>query len=465
MADNTIKLPHDFCARIEATHPADHAEFLAAIGREPYLSVRLNRHKWQDGMLTLGEPVPWNADGFYLNDRPAFTLNPAFHAGAFYVQEASSMAYAVAINQIKDLLPQSPTCLDLCAAPGGKTTLMLSMLGERGIVVANEYVRQRAWILRENVAKWGCPSAIVTNRAAGEIGASGAQFDLITVDAPCSGEGMFRKDETAIAEWSTKAAADCAQRQRDILTDIWPALRPGGFMIYSTCTFNPDENERNMEWLVEEFGAEVVPIGMAADCGISTVSFNGGEGYAFLPHKVKGEGFFCCLVRKSADGAYAPPTPPKRSKQKDGAKDTIRETALGREFVSGCKTYALADAVVGFPADRATRMAALTSALSPILTGVPVCSVLKKRDKEIVSPAPELPLSMAFNPTSLPRLDVGTQTALKFLHGDADLDVGDAPDGWNAVWHEGLPLGLIKRMANRQNNYWPKEWRIRMNIS
>lgn len=460
MAEKT--LPQDFCDRIRATH-ADADDFLAAIAAEPYLSVRLNRRKWQDGMLSLGAPVAWNADGFYLSDRPTFTLNPAFHAGAFYVQEASSMAYAVAINQIKDELPQSPTCLDLCAAPGGKATLIMSMLGERGIVVANEYVRQRAWILRENVAKWGCPSAIVTNRAPAEIAASGAQFDLITVDAPCSGEGMFRKDDVAIAEWTAKAAQDCALRQRDILTDIWPALRVGGYMIYSTCTFNPDENERNMQWLADEMGAEVLPISMPTDCGITTVAFPAGEGYAFLPHKVKGEGFFCCLIRKT-EGDASPAPSGKRSRQKE-AKDGLKETSLGKEYVSGCKLYASGDSVVGFPADRAARMASLSSALGPILTGVPVCSVLKKRGQDVVSPAPELPLSLAFNQASLPHVDVNEQTALKFLHGDADLDVGEAADGWNVIWHNGLPLGLIKRMGNRQNNYWPKEWRIRMTVS
>lgn len=463
MDEKTKKtLPQDFCDRIRATR-SDSAEFLSAISAEPHLSVRLNPSKWADGMLSLGGRVTWCDGGYYLDGRPSFTRNPAFHAGAFYVQEASSMSYAVAVNLIKDSLPPSPECLDLCAAPGGKSTLLLSLLGQRGIVVANEIVRQRAWILRENLAKWGSPSAIVTNKSAADITASGCTFDLITVDAPCSGEGMFRKDDTAVGEWTARAAADCAARQRDILRDIWPALRTGGYMVYSTCTFNPDENERNMEWAVDEFGAEVLPLPMPENEGVASVSFKGGVGYAFLPHKVRGEGFFICLLHKTAGDTT--PTPSRSGKKARAAKDAPKETSVGKDYVTGCRLFATADAVCAFPADRAARMATLSSALSPILSGTPVCTVLKKRGQDLVTPAPELALSQAFAHESLPRVDVDRLTALKYLHGDSDLTLPPGDDGWGVLWHDGLPLGLVKRMGLRLNNYWPKEWRIRMGIS
>lgn len=458
---NLRQLPQDFCDRIRETH-ADHISFLAAIDAEPYLSVRLNRRKWSDGMLELGDGVPWNPDGYYLEGRPTFTLNPAFHAGAFYVQEASSMSYAVAINTIKSNLPQTPACLDLCSAPGGKATLILSMLGGSGIVVANEIVRQRAWILRENVAKWGVPSAIVTNMSPIDVAASGNQFDLITVDAPCSGEGMFRKDATAVSEWTARAASECAERQRRILSDIWPALRKGGYMVYSTCTFNPDENERNMEWAVRELGAEVIPMAMPVGNGVTPVSFNGGEGYAFLPHKVRGEGFFLCLLRKTS--CNDAPRRTAINKKANNQKAALRETSTGKEYVKDCRLYTSGTDIYAFPADRAASMAMLATTLSPILAGTPVCSVIKKRGQEISTPAPELPLSLAFAEESLPRIEMDRQTALKFLHGDSDLALPEGNDGWNAVWHSGLPLGLIKKVGNRQNNYWPKEWRIRMGI-
>ncbi len=464
---NAKELPAAFVERIRATH-ADADEFLSAIGREPFLSVRINPAKWTDGVLALGDAVPWCPDGFYLTDRPTFTLNPAFHAGAFYVQEASSMSYAIAIDEARKGLPSSPVCLDLCAAPGGKTTLLLSRLGKDGVVVANEVVRQRAWILRENVAKWGCPAAIVTNKRPAEITESGLKFDLITVDAPCSGEGMFRKDDVAVSEWSPKSAADCADRQRDILTDIWPALNNGGFMIYSTCTFNPDENERNMELAVRELGAEVIPLTMPEGVGVTTVAFDGGEGYAFYPHKVKGEGIFVCLLHKSGDSDFAPCASlrkDKKDKKKVRQSAGLKETELGKTLVTGARLYRHGDEVCAFPTDKASVMLNITEALDPLLAGARVGTVWEKRGAAVLSPAPELPLSQAFDGSSLAMADVDNLTALKFLHGDSDLALSDGDDGWCVISHHGLALGLVKRMGNRLNNYYPKEWRIRMSVN
>lgn len=458
-------LPVAFVERIRATH-SDADEFLAAICREPFLSVRINPDKWSDGCLDLGEPVPWCQDGFYLADRPTFTLNPAFHAGAFYVQEASSMSYSIAIAEALKGLPSSSVCLDLCAAPGGKTTLLLSRVGHEGVVVANEVVRQRAWILRENVAKWGCPSAVVTNKRPAEIAESGLRFDLITVDAPCSGEGMFRKDDVAVSEWSAKAAAECAARQRDILTDIWPALNDGGYMIYSTCTFNPDENERNMEWLVKEFGAEVVPLPMPEGVGVTTISFDGGVGYAFYPHKVKGEGIFVCLLHKPGERTGVVSMAPQRKDKKKGKQPAgLKETELGKSFVRAARLYQRGDEICAFPQGKATVMANITEAFDPLLAGTRVATVLEKRGVAVLSPAPELPLSQAFEKSSLAVADVDELNALKFLHGDSDLVLPEGADGWCVISHRGLALGLVKRMGNRLNNYYPKEWRIRMNVN
>lgn len=457
-------LPDAFCDRIKSTY-SDAEEFIKAISKDPILSVRLNSSKWSDGLLDIGAPVPWCEEGRYLANRPQFTLNPAFHAGAFYVQEASSMSYSIALDAIETKLPLSPTCLDLCSAPGGKATLILSKLGRRGIVVANEVVRTRAWILMENIAKWGCPSAIVTNKTAKEISASGCHFDFIAVDAPCSGEGMFRKDDVAVAEWTPQAASDCASRQKEILQAIWPALQNDGYMIYSTCTFNPDENERNMEWAVKELGAEVLPLDMPHGVGITTVTFEGGEGYSFLPHKVKGEGFFICLLHKKTDTPSIPTTASRRDKRNAASRPGLKETTTGQEYVNNSRLFRKEDAVIAFPADRADRMLTLTEALNPIWAGTAVCTIMEKKGKNITNPSAELPLSMAFNPMSLPIMNVDRENALKFLHGDTDLKTLDCNDGWNVVYFAGLPLGLVKRIGTRLNNYWPKEWRIRMNIS
>ncbi len=454
------QLPQPFISRIKETH-ADAAQFLEALGREPWLSVRLNPIKGQkadDEILASNDMVKWCKEGRYLQTRPQFTLMPSFHAGAFYVQEASSMFLKAAISAVENMLPSVPVCLDLCAAPGGKATLLMSKMAERGIVVANEVIRNRAWILRENVCKWGLPGAIVCNKSPEEITQSGQQFDLVTIDAPCSGEGMFRKDDTAIAEWSPKAAADCALRQRKILSDIWPAIRTGGFIIYSTCTFNPAENEENMAWAIETLGAENIPIPLPSDEGITTISYPSGEGYAFYPHKLRGEGFFLSLLRKTSDDA---PSPRSATKKRNTTKISIKETTEGRELTQGLKTYIFDNEIFGFPADRASQMAQIAQALQPILTGTPIGSIAGKKG---FAPAPELPLSTAYAPDSLPTANVDKITALKFLHGDTDLNLNIASEGWTSISYNNLYLGFVKTIGRRLNNYYPKEWRIRMAV-
>lgn len=457
------RLPDAFVERIRRQR-ADSDEFLAAIGREPWLSIRRNPFKQPaDGLgLELGESVPWCPDGRYLASRPVFTKMPSFHAGAFYVQEASSMSLSVALHVAAALLPPCPVCLDLCAAPGGKATLLLSRLGERGVVVANEVVRQRAWILRENVAKWGFPSAIVTNKTAEQVAASGLKFDLVAVDAPCSGEGMFRKDQTAVDEWSPKAATDCATRQRDILSQIWPALQTGGLLIYSTCTFNPDENEGNVEWMAKELGAEVLPLPMPDGVGIETLRTAAGPAYAFYPNKVHGEGLFICLLRKTAASAPVPQQRPNKKKGQMAAG--LKEVAAGRGYVNGVKTYRRGEELVGFPAAQSAAMVKIAEALDPLLCGVPIGALTVKKGVETFSPSAELPLSLAYRPGALPEVEVGEADALKFLHGDSDIRLPQGQDGWCVVANQGLRLGLVKRIGQRINNYYPKEWRIRMSV-
>ena len=494
-------LPKPFVDRILASHPSDGTQLIEAIGSDPWLSVRLNPLKanhFSFGSST-PEPVEWCPNALYLKERPFFTLIPQFHAGAFYVQEASSMFLSRVLNTIQSQLPPQPICLDLCAAPGGKTTLLLNHFAQSlppsapALVVANEVVRNRAWILRENVAKWGMPNAMVTNLRPDQITASGAMFDLITVDAPCSGEGMFRKDDVAIAEWTPKAAADCADRQRKILTDIWPALRTGGFLIYSTCTFNPAENEQNMQWAMETLGAECLCVDVQpwADA-ITRIPFSGGEGYAFYPHKVRGEGFFICLLRKnhqqhfddidpaqflqtqtvgsSISTAQTPVAERRKAKDRSMTKGT-RPYPEAQAYVSGLYTFVVDDDVVALPPTLASSMLQMQQRLSPILLGTPVGSLQTKGGKgpdksgtQVLNPAPELALSTALNTEAFPVVEVDTITALKFLHGDSDLSISPEEDGWIVVSHDHLPLGFVKRIGNRLNNYYPKEWRIRMNL-
>lgn len=284
-------LPSEFIKNMTAAlGPEMAGQLFDALAREPEVSVRVNPFKMSLEALRehfgpiAAEPVEWAAnEAFYLTERPSFTLDPLFHAGGYYVQEASSMYVGSLFDRALASLGTSGckaglAVLDLCAAPGGKTTQLLSHLPSDSLLVANEAVPQRATILAENVARWGCSNVVVTNNDPSSF--RNERFDIVVVDAPCSGEGMFRKDTSSVREWSPDNVKLCVGRQRRILSDIWPALPSGGFMIYSTCTFNADEDEGNVEWLCSQFGAECI------------------EMRHFYPGRERGEGFFCSLIQK-----------------------------------------------------------------------------------------------------------------------------------------------------------------------
>lgn len=265
---------------------------LSALAAEPEVSVRVNPGKLTLGALRAhfgelaGEPVAWASDeGFYLNGRPSFTLDPLFHAGAYYVQEASSMYAGVLFNRALDGLGRRTglRVLDLCAAPGGKTTQLLSHLDDTSVLVTNEVVPSRATVLAENVARWGRSNVAVTSSDPSAFTALRDRFDVVVTDVPCSGEGMFRKDPRAVAEWSPDTVKLCAARQRRIVADVWPALAAGGFLIYSTCTFNRSEDEENVAWICSSLGGSCL------------------EMRHFYPGEDRGEGFFAALIQKYAD--------------------------------------------------------------------------------------------------------------------------------------------------------------------
>ena len=282
--------PADFINVLhESAGPQRAERVLVALAAEPEVSVRVNPFKLTLAALRehfgpiAGDPVAWAPEeGFYLRERPTFTLDPLFHAGAYYVQEASSMYVGVLFDRAVTQLGRTSglRVLDLCAAPGGKSTQLLSRLDDTSFLVANEVVPARATVLAENIARWGCSNVAVTNSDPSAFTALRGYFDLAVVDAPCSGEGMFRKDERAVAEWSPDNVRLCAARQRRILGDVWPAVAPGGFLIYSTCTFNRMEDEENVAWICEELGGTCL------------------EMRHFWPGEDRGEGFFASLIRK-----------------------------------------------------------------------------------------------------------------------------------------------------------------------
>ena len=283
-----MELPPSFVEDMRALMP-DANDFLAALQTEQPVSIRLNSLKLDtsthpesyifpasypaalrgQGEVRLPQDsvrVPWCESGYYLPNRPAFTFDPLFHAGGYYVQEAASMFLEQAMRRS---VGAPCRMLDLCAAPGGKSSLASTLLPKGSLLVANEVIRQRSQILAENLTKWGCPNTIVTNSDPADFGQLDNFFDVLLTDVPCSGEGMFRKDPVAVSEWSPQNVELCYQRQRRILSDVWPSLKPGGIAIYSTCTYNVHEDEENIAWICQELGAEVLEVPVSADWGIT----------------------------------------------------------------------------------------------------------------------------------------------------------------------------------------------------
>ena len=307
-------------------------QYLESFNEAASVSIRLNPLKIESGEWTAkgGQPVPWCRNGYYLPSRPNFTMDPLLHAGCYYVQEAASMFLHEVLRQMINNKWSNSKCLDLCAAPGGKSTLLRTALPEDGVLYSNEPIRQRACILFENITKWGYPNCIVTNNYPEVYRKSKLLFDLILCDVPCSGEGMFRKDEATIREWSPRNVERCWQLQRDIVTNAWACLRDGGLMIYSTCTFNTKENEENIRWICEEYDAEVLPVDVKPEWNITGSLLPGFNApvYRFIPGISRGEGLFMAVLRKRSSPS---PSREKRGNTKSALGSLSILPTLNRE--------------------------------------------------------------------------------------------------------------------------------------
>ncbi|MBQ2143438.1 MAG: RsmB/NOP family class I SAM-dependent RNA methyltransferase, partial [Alistipes sp.] len=304
-------LPERFVETMREALGADAEKLFATLDTEPAVSIRLNPAKPAECFD--GEAVGWCKWGKYLAERPQFTLDPLLHGGAYYVQEASSqfVAHLLANHDM-----EGKRVLDMCAAPGGKTTIYSTLVGRKGLVVANDISHSRAMALADNVQRWGMGNVVVTCNEPAHIGAFTHWFDVVAVDAPCSGEGMFRKMDEARSEWTASSPDVCAERQREILAEAWRVLRPGGTLIYSTCTFNPTEDEGVVEWLMSEYGEELESadrVDVSEDWGVVRSDIGAFQCFHFYPHKARGEGFFAAIARK-CDGAIRRSMPKARRK-------------------------------------------------------------------------------------------------------------------------------------------------------
>lgn len=448
-------LPERFRERVAAELGSDEACALcAALDGEAPVSVRL--HPCKGSVPDGGERVPWCGQGYYLPRRPSFTLDPAFHGGCYYVQEAASQ-FVGHLLATADL--DGKRLLDLCAAPGGKTTLYASMVGSGGLVVANEIDRRRAQVLADNVRKWGTGNMAVTVAEPARLAEFEGWFDAVAVDAPCSGEGMFRKDPASREQWSEGVVKMCAARQRDILRDAWRALRPGGWLLYSTCTFNRAEDEGVLEEFFAWAGDEVVAAEEVAcdpEWGVVVGNVGPFQTFRFFPHRTKGEGFFASLARKAPDAGGRFVSPKSRRKVLNPV-DRQERTELARWVTEpGRMVFAAAgETCYGYYAEQADAVRRLSERVAVIYSGVAMGQLFHGSLK----PDPALAFFCGLNRDAVPVSRLNGEQTLRYLRRE-EAEAGEFAAGMNLVVWENVALGFAKRVGGRVNNLYPASLRI-----
>lgn len=446
-----MKLPVEFVLSLQNAEGFSEADFISVHhSREQVTSIRLNPAKpisvFPQLVLT---QIPWAELGYYLETRPSFTFDPLFHAGCYYVQEASSMFLEQALRQTADLSKHLKV-LDLSAAPGGKSTHIQSLISAGSLLVSNEVIRSRANILKDNMVKWDSENVMVTNNDPAHFAKLQNYFDVIVVDAPCSGSGLFRRDPEAIAEWSENNVQLCSQRQQRILADVWPALKQNGVLIYSTCSYSEEEDEEIVKWVEDNFKAERIVLQIDPDWNI-VESFGG---YRFWPDKVKGEGFFLSCLRKTEGGQ---PAPIKSKKKLEPAMK--RELAIISKWVNTADRQFIKheQAVYAWPASHAADFSYLLENLRVIYSGVLVGDLL--RDKLV----PSHSLAMSNCRADIAMIELKEEDAIKYLQRK-EINPETNSKGWSLVAFKGQPLGWVNVLQNRTNNYYPKELRILKDI-
>ena len=456
-----MRLPEQFISRMQRELGVAEAEALcAALETEPSTSVRLNPAKMAEQKWGGGR-VAWSDYGYLLGERPAFTLDPDFHAGAYYVQEASSQfaGYIVSMAVGGTEACKGQRVLDMCAAPGGKSTHYATLVGERGLVVANEINRSRAAVLADNARKWGLGNMVVTCNDSARVADFEEWFDVVAVDAPCSGEGMFRKSDEACEQWSEANVAMCAERQWEILQNAFRSLKPGGVLLYSTCTFNRTEDEDVVGRACEEFGDELlavddIPIG--DDWGVVTGREGVFQTFRFFPHRLTGEGMFMAVARKAGLATSRRRMPKARRKVMEAVdKRTAQELSRWVKESEQMRFFAAGDTLYGCRKEHYDEVEALAGTLAVIYSGVAMGQVFKGKLK----PDGALALYAGVNHDAVACCEVDEQEALKFLRKQ-DMDAAQFSEGVNMVLYGGRPLGFVKRVGARVNNMYPNSLRI-----
>ena len=441
-----VELPEAFVERVK-NDPFLGDSLLRALNEEQPIAIRIKSSKGVSVFEGL-EEIPWSKNGFYLPERPIFTLDPHFHGGRYYPQEAGSQFIDCILRQLN--LPDEPVLLDLCAAPGGKSTLITDFLNGKGLLLANEVIQNRSKILKENLTKWGAKNTLVSNNDPVDFEGLKSLFDCILIDAPCSGEGMFRKDQEARNEWSPESVKLCASRQKRIVMDVWDSLKPNGFLIYSTCTFNADENEENVRWILDQTESQIhsleIPFAKKGRDGI---------GYYALPSELKTEGFYVVVIQKQGEERAH-----KIKSKKKSSLTRLKPETWFNEWIGDSKSEFIQwnNYVFAIPPGLSELVETLHSNLRIIKLGTELGEISRKG----LIPNEALALDSAIRSKHIADIPLTRDQALHYLKGETFTLEGK--HGFNTVSFEGTSLGWIKHLGNRFNNLFPKEWRIRMRI-
>lgn len=450
-------IPQGFIHNMSELTGSSQADALCrALDSAPMTAIRLNPFKSTD---VSGKVVDWCVQGRILDHRPQFTLMPQWHAGCFYVQEPASMIISEVVIRLCKLIDRKDIrYLDMCAAPGGKTTAALAALPPDAFVTANEYVRTRANILVENLSKWGYPNTAVSCGDTSAYRALPETFDIVAVDAPCSGEGMMRKDAQARAQWSPALIEQCASTQRDIITNAWTALRPGGYLIYSTCTFNKTENEDILRFAMQTLGAESVDLNLNNDFNIPTSLDPEVCAMRFMPHLTAGEGLFMGVLHKPGSFNSSISKKTKSKKGKSTSKHDIPTYITNLLAHPDSFTFANDNTLWrATPAAHQSLVNELREHLYMLSCGLALGEL---KGKNFV-PDTALALSSALRRDAYPSVETDMATALNYLRRESITLPADAPKGFVLLTFESHPLGFVKNLGNRANNLYPQAWRIR----
>jgi 16S rRNA C967 or C1407 C5-methylase (RsmB/RsmF family)/NOL1/NOP2/fmu family ribosome biogenesis protein len=449
-----MKIPPQIITHLQENFKIDISAFTESHNKTIPVSVRLNPLK-PACSFSFANQVPWTNNAHYLHERPIFTNDPLFHAGCYYVQEASSMFVEQAMKQSVDLTKQL-FVLDACAAPGGKSTLLASLLNEESLLVSNEVISTRVPSLVHNMAKWGTANSVVSNNDPKDFSRLPDFFDVMVVDAPCSGSGLFRKQEDAIEHWSEENVNHCSLRQQRILHDLLPSLKQDGVLIYSTCSYSKEENENMCDYLCSQFSVESIQIKISTEWGITETQSDEHKafGYRFFPHLMQGEGFFLACFKKTVSPSIVGDRVQKSKKVYE--KLTKDEESAVKQFIKG-QNFELINhegEVIGFREEISWQIKTLLSALK--IKKMPL-HVGQLKGKDFVPHA--YSAYFTFLNQKITKIDVDLETALKYLRKQNFIPEEETK-GFTLLTYKNFGIGWMKNLGNRVNNYYPAEWRI-----